>query len=538
MMTRSLPGRAVCIRIRWKLVNWLLPLLLLAGGLASAAHAAKPVTWIVMDASTGRVLTQHESDSLNYPASLTKMMTLYLTFDALRRHQITLDTRFAVSHHAASMEPTKIDLVPGQTISIRKLILSIVTQSANDSAVVLAEGLAGSEEQFAARMNAEARMLGMSSTNFRNASGLPNRYNYSTARDICTLALALYRNFPQYYHFFSTENFTYDGRSYHNHNHLLAVYPGMDGLKTGFIDASGFNLAASAVRDHRRLVGVIMGGRSWHSRDMEMAALLNAAFINDGVPASLIAATDPARLAHDRMFQRDVAQITPMAARVALADARPAPAAPVVAATRAVAIEHFSHLREPYRHELALRHETRRVHYRRIVWDRHHHRRHERIAATHRRERLNELARRAREHRAQERLALRREHRRALDRLIAKRERRAHDRRLAEARPHHGRRYAALHRRHHHVVRREARLVRHASHRHHAVVARLHPRRVLQHYAALHRQHPHRRIYRTASWTCSPWAMRHHRCPGGRLKLPHSMVKSADNARGVGGSSS
>ena len=270
-------------------------LILLLGGLALKAEAAKPTTWIVID-TDGRVVNQHDPDALNYPASLTKMMTLFLTFDALEHHQIALTSEFPVSRHAAAQAPSKLGLRPGSTIAVRDLILAVVTHSANDAAVVLAEGLAGSEADFAARMNHEARLLGMTRTNFRNASGLPNPFQYTTARDLSRLALALYRTFPKEYAYFSTEEFTYQGRTYGTHNHLMSAFQGMDGIKTGFINASGFNLAASAVRNNRRLVGVIMGGRTAESRDMEMAALLDDGFAHrgPGTPTPVaVAANEP-----------------------------------------------------------------------------------------------------------------------------------------------------------------------------------------------------------------------------------------------------
>ena len=252
----------------------LLGMLSLASGGRAYAHYSS----IVIDAETGRVMMAYDADVQNYPASLTKMMTLFLTFQALEQHKISLNQRFTVSRHAAAQVPSKIGLRPGQTISVRDLIFSIVTHSANDSAVVLAENLAGSEPAFAERMTAQARSLGMNHTHFANASGLPNPDNVTTARDLAVLARALYRDFPQDYGYFSTEDFTYNGVTYANHNHLMNSYAGMDGIKTGYIHASGFNLAASAVRGGHRLVAVIMGGQSAHSRDMKMAALLNAAF--------------------------------------------------------------------------------------------------------------------------------------------------------------------------------------------------------------------------------------------------------------------
>ncbi|HYL48417.1 MAG TPA: D-alanyl-D-alanine carboxypeptidase [Stellaceae bacterium] len=233
---------------------------------------------IIIDAQTGKVLSEHDADRLDYPASLTKMMTLYLAFGALEQGKIALTDQFTVSLHAARQAPSKLGLRPGQHISVRDLILAIVTHSANDAAVTIAENLAGSESAFAQRMTATARALGMNATTFRNASGLPSPPNMSTARDLATLARVLWRDYPSEYHFFATEEFTYRGSVYETHNHLMANFAGMDGIKTGYIHASGFNLAASAVRNGRRLIGVIMGGSSAHARDLQMADLLDVAF--------------------------------------------------------------------------------------------------------------------------------------------------------------------------------------------------------------------------------------------------------------------
>ncbi len=276
MMANSTTMRTT--RVSFATWGWFSVLFSCLALFASPAAAAKPTTWIIIDAGSGQILSQDNPDALNYPASLTKMMTLFLTFDALEHHRISLEQRFTVSRHASVQQPSKLGLRPGTTIALRNLILAVVTHSANDAAVVLAEGLAGSEQDFAVRMNAEARTLGMTRTNFRNASGLPDRFQYTTARDLSKLALALYRTFPREYAYFATEDFTYDGQTYANHNHLMAAFQGMDGIKTGFINASGFNLAASAARNNRRLIGVIMGGRTAESRDMEMAELLDDAF--------------------------------------------------------------------------------------------------------------------------------------------------------------------------------------------------------------------------------------------------------------------
>lgn len=253
---------------------------------AFAAHYSS----IVIDAESGNVISEYDADRPNYPASLTKMMTLYLTFEALEQGKLSLDTRFVTSRHAADQEPTKLALVAGETVALHDLILGVVTQSANDAAVVIAEGSAGSEPAFALRMTAKARELGMTNTTFVNASGLPNPLNRTTARDLSKLARALYRDFPREYAYFSTEEFTFHGVTYSNHNHLMSSFQGMDGIKTGFIRASGFNLAASAVRDHHRLVGVVMGGVSAHARDLKMAELLNTGFVHQGAPDIIITA--------------------------------------------------------------------------------------------------------------------------------------------------------------------------------------------------------------------------------------------------------
>ncbi|MGC2202455.1 MAG: D-alanyl-D-alanine carboxypeptidase [Stellaceae bacterium] len=238
---------------------------------------------IVIDADTGRVLSEVNADAITYPASLTKMMTLYLTFEALNAGTIRLDQFLPVSSEAASKSPTKLHLQPGESVQVQDLILGIVTKSANDAAAVLAEGLAGSEPAFAERMTAKARQLGMTSTVFRNASGLPDPEQHTTARDVAQLALALYHDFPREYRYFATRQFYFRGRLIATHNHLLEWYEGADGIKTGYIGASGFNLASSAVRNGHRLIGVVMGGRSAASRDRQMAALLDQGFAEVGV---------------------------------------------------------------------------------------------------------------------------------------------------------------------------------------------------------------------------------------------------------------
>jgi D-alanyl-D-alanine carboxypeptidase len=260
-------------------------LLVFGAGSAIAKYAA-----IVIDAETGEVLHQANADDRNYPASLTKMMTLYLAFEAIDQGRVKLDTRFPVSQYAASRAPSKLGLLPGETISVKDAILGLVTKSANDAAAVVAEGLAGSESNFAQQMTQKARQLGMPSTVFRNASGLPDPEQVTTARDLAKLSQALLKYYPQYYVFFSTQDFTYKGVVHHNHNRLMKAFDGMDGIKTGFIRASGFNLAASAMRGNRRLIGIVMGGESARSRDLHMAELLEDAFAGrKSLPPVLVA---------------------------------------------------------------------------------------------------------------------------------------------------------------------------------------------------------------------------------------------------------
>ena len=232
----------------------------------------------VVDVESGRVLHSVNADTRNYPASLTKMMTLYLVFEALHQKKWSLNTRLKVSARAARQPASKLALRRGTTIRVRDAILALVTKSANDVASVIAENMSKSERNFALKMTAKARKLGMHRTTFRNASGLPNRAQLSTARDMGTLARALMRDYPQYYHYFSTESFRYGGLTHKNHNKLLKSYSGTDGIKTGYIRASGFNLVASVERGERRLIGVVFGGKSSRSRNKHMTSLLDKGF--------------------------------------------------------------------------------------------------------------------------------------------------------------------------------------------------------------------------------------------------------------------
>jgi D-alanyl-D-alanine carboxypeptidase len=233
---------------------------------------------IVMNAADGDVMYGVSADEPRYPASLTKMMTLYMTFEAVDAGRVRMSDRMRVSYHAASQSPSKLGLDPGDEITVENAVLALVTKSANDAAATLAEHLGGSESEFAERMTARARSLGMNNSQFRNASGLPDTGQVTTARDMATLAYALLHRFPHYYPYFSTSSFYYGGHSHPNHNRMLGTYDGVDGIKTGFINASGFNLVASAKRDGRRLIGVVFGARSSAERARIMTALLDGGF--------------------------------------------------------------------------------------------------------------------------------------------------------------------------------------------------------------------------------------------------------------------
>jgi len=246
----------------------------LSAGFATAAAAA-PQSAIVVDAKTGKVLYAKDADALRHPASLTKMMTLYMLFGALDSGKLTLSSRLKVSKFASRQAPTKLGLKPGSTISVKDAMLSLITRSANDAAVVVAENLAGSEPAFAKRMTQTARSIGMSRTTFRNASGLPNPNQWTTARDMATLGRALQARYPKYYPYFATKSFVYNGRTIGGHNKLLGRVAGVDGIKTGYTRASGFNLVSSVKRDNRYIVATVIGGSSGASRDKQMMSLIS-----------------------------------------------------------------------------------------------------------------------------------------------------------------------------------------------------------------------------------------------------------------------
>lgn len=243
---------------------------------ASAEGYAPPSASMVVDGNTGAVLEESNPDAPRHPASLTKVMTLYLLFERLDAGKIRLDTPLSVSAHAAAQAPTKLGLKPGQTIAVEDAIKGVVTRSANDAAVVIAENLGGSEEAFAQLMTQKAHALGMSHTTYVNASGLPDDDQITAARDQVLLGRAIQDRFPRYYRFFSTTAFVFRGQSIRGHNHLLGSVPGVDGIKTGFTNASGFNLLTSVHRDGRYVVGIVLGGRSAFERDAHMRSLIEA----------------------------------------------------------------------------------------------------------------------------------------------------------------------------------------------------------------------------------------------------------------------
>lgn len=233
---------------------------------------------IVVNETTGKVMYARNADKRLFPASLTKVMTLYLVFEQLEQGKLTLNTRMKVSRVAAGRSPSKLWLRQGTSIKVRDAVMALITKSANDAATVIAEHIGGTEREFAKRMTRKARALGMKRTTFRNASGLPHSQQRSTARDMARLAIAIRKDFPQYFNLFQTKTYSWQGKRFKNHNTLLRNFKGTDGIKTGYTNASGFNLIATVERDSTRLVGVVFGGRTGKSRDKHMRYLLTKQF--------------------------------------------------------------------------------------------------------------------------------------------------------------------------------------------------------------------------------------------------------------------
>jgi D-alanyl-D-alanine carboxypeptidase len=256
---------------------------LFAFGAAAPASAQDRYSAIVMDARTNEVLLEDQADEARFPASLTKMMTLYMLFEAIERGDLSMDSRLTASRNAARQPPSRLGLACSRrrgcdSITTEQAIRALVVQSANDVAVLVAERLGGTEARFSANMTARARELGLTNTRFANASGLPDTRHRTTARDMATLSLALWRDFPQYYHYFQTPNFAWRRTSGRNHNRLLGQVEGVDGIKTGYTRASGFNLATMTERNGRRVIVVVLGGETASARDAQVAYLIEGAY--------------------------------------------------------------------------------------------------------------------------------------------------------------------------------------------------------------------------------------------------------------------
>jgi D-alanyl-D-alanine carboxypeptidase len=289
---------------------------------------------IIVDGNSGSVLQATSPDGIRHPASLTKIMTLYLLFERLESGKMKLDTELPVSQHAADQDPTKLNLRAGQTIRVEDAIKGLVTRSANDAAVVIAEAIAGDEDDFAQMMTRKARSLGMSKTVYRNANGLPNDEQVTTARDQATLGRAIQERFPRYYRYFATSTFNWRGQSIRNHNHLLGSVEGVDGIKTGYTRASGFNLVSSMRRGNRHLIGVVLGGRSGGSRDAIMRNLL-AENLEKGATTHTVAAVTERNGSDAAAEVADASDTPARTAPQAQAAAAPAPeAAPSRLASR------------------------------------------------------------------------------------------------------------------------------------------------------------------------------------------------------------
>ena len=299
--------------------------------LTSRAEASERYAAFVADMQTGEVLHARRADAERYPASLTKMMTLYMLFEALEAGEVSLDDPITASAEAASRPSSRLGLREGQTLRVEDAIRALIIQSANDVAVAVAEHLEGDEARFASAMTVRAAGLGMTNTVFRNASGLPDPAQHTTARDVAVLAYALQQDFPQYYHYFGETRFQWNGVTHRNHNSLVGNQPGVDGLKTGYIRASGFNLAASAERDGHRIVAVVMGGASAAVRDAHARELIEAAFsaLNARSEGRMLASLNMPRLNPVREQAILTAELANMPAQTAMGSAQGAPAARV-----------------------------------------------------------------------------------------------------------------------------------------------------------------------------------------------------------------
>ncbi len=314
---------------------------------------------MIIDMNTGKVLHETNADDLRFPASLTKMMTLYVTFDMIEKKRLSLDTVLHISAYGASAQPSKLGLRVGDTITVRDSIKALVTASANDVARTIAENLGTDEEKFAVYMTWQARKLGMKDTTFKNASGLPDAGQMTTARDYITLSMRLYDDFPQHFKFFKTPYFQWGRARYRNHNGLLFNFPGSDGIKTGYIRASGFNLAELVHRGNKHLIGVIFGGRSVRERNAKMRNLLTAGLAKASTVKTRVPANAQALIAAKSKPQQPVQvaaaakplKATPAAQTIAAAAPKPPkikPAAPQAEVAEAPPAEAANPFPGPY----------------------------------------------------------------------------------------------------------------------------------------------------------------------------------------------
>lgn len=265
------------------LIRRIVAFVFMAGAFLSISRTAEAgYAHYIYDVQSGKVLASQNAETLNHPASLTKMMTLYLTFEALRTGRIRWDDKIVMTRNAASKIPFKLGVPAGQTITVREAVYGMAIRSANDAAAAMGDHLGGSEERFGVLMTKKARQLGMRNTVFRNASGLPDKAQITTARDMAVMALSLIRDYPREYKIFSQRSFSFRGRTIKGHNNLMYRYPGMDGVKTGFVNASGYNLASAVVINGRRYIGVVLGGKTARQRDNRMAELLDQAVPGGG----------------------------------------------------------------------------------------------------------------------------------------------------------------------------------------------------------------------------------------------------------------
>ncbi|MEZ5998501.1 MAG: D-alanyl-D-alanine carboxypeptidase family protein [Hyphomonas sp.] len=310
-----------------------LTLLVTAAGIGTGSALAEKYAAIVIDADNDAILHSRNADETRYPASLTKVMTLYMLFDALKAGELSLNDRMTVSRFAAAQAPSNLRLKPGATITVKDAIRALITKSANDVAVVVAERLGRTETRFAQLMTVKAQQLGMENTRFVNASGLPDTRQVSTAHDLAILAKSMLTTHADYYQYFSTPEFTWGGRTYKNHNELLGTVDGVDGIKTGYTRASGFNLMASAERDGHRVIAVMLGGSTSRARDRHVEALLEAAFNSFALPANPDDPEQAARLAFaalDQPLAIDAAAEPMLNGKPISALLAQAPAAPVL----------------------------------------------------------------------------------------------------------------------------------------------------------------------------------------------------------------